>query len=140
MESNIMKNLMRNYFKYIGISNVIFYLLYFFYSSELNLSIRSIIFITISSIAMVIIPVLYLVIMTKKDKFKNIHMYLNILIVTICFDILLLSIDSRFGVLYLIKSIVLSIGVFTPIRLFISIVIAFTMNIIPQFKFKGVSN
>ncbi|MDU3803847.1 hypothetical protein [Paraclostridium bifermentans] len=140
MESNIMKNLMRNYFKYIGISNVIFYLLYFFYSSELNLSIRSIIFITISSIAMVIIPVLYLVIMTKKDKFKNIHMYLNILIVTICFDILLLSIDSRFGVLYLIKSIVLSIGVFTPIRLFISIVIAFTMNIIHQFKFKGVSN
>ena len=140
MERNIMKNLMRNYFKYIGISNVIFYLLYFFYSSELNLSIRSIIFITISSIAMVIIPVLYLVIMTKKGKFKNIHMYLNILIVTICFDILLLSIGSTFTFLYLIKSIVLSIGVFTPIRLFISIVIAFTMNIIPQFKFKGVSN
>lgn len=140
MERNIMKNLMQNYFKYIGISNVIFYALYFFYSNKLNLSVRNIIFIIISSIAMVIIPVLYLVIMSKKEKFKNIHMYLNILIVTTCFDILLLSIDSSFGVLYLIKSIVLSICVFTPIRLFISIVIAFTMNIMHQFKFKGVSN
>lgn len=140
MERNIMKNLMQNYFKYIGISNVIFYLLYFFYSSELNLSVRNIVFIIISSVAMVIIPVLYLVIMSKKEKFKNVHMYLNILIVTICFDILLLSIDSRFDVLYLIKSIVLSICVFTPIRLFISIVIAFTMNMINQFKFKGASN
>ncbi|MGG2467318.1 MAG: hypothetical protein ACRDC3_09920 [Paraclostridium dentum] len=140
MERNIMKNLMQNYFKHIGISNVIFYLLYFFYSSELNLSVRNIVFIIISSVAMVIIPVLYLVIMSKKEKFKNVHMYLNILIVTICFDILLLSIDSRFDVLYLIKSIVLSICVFTPIRLFISIVIAFTMNTINQFKFKDVSN
>lgn len=140
MERNIMKNLMQNYFKYIGISNVIFYTLYFFYSNKLNLSVRNIIFIIISSVAMVIIPVLYLVIMSKKEKFKNVHMHLNVLIVTICFDILLLSIDSRFGVLYLIKSIVLSIGVFTPIRLFISIVIAFTMNIIHKFKFKGVSN
>lgn len=140
MERNIMKNLMQNYFKHIGISNVIFYLLYFFYSSELNLSVRNIVFIIISSVAMVIIPVLYLVIMSKKEKFKNVHMYLNILIVTICFDILLLSIDSRFDVLYLIKSIVLSICVFTPIRLFISIVIAFTMNMINQFKFKGASN
>ncbi|WP_170074743.1 hypothetical protein [Paraclostridium dentum] len=78
--------------------------------------------------------------MSKKEKFKNVHMYLNILIVTTCFDILLLSIDSSFSVLYLIKSIVLSICVFTPIRLFISIVIAFTMNIIHKFKFKGVSN
>ncbi|WP_156344342.1 hypothetical protein [Paraclostridium bifermentans] len=78
--------------------------------------------------------------MSKKEKFKNVHMYLNILIVTTCFDILLLSIDSSFGVLYLIKSIGISICVFTPIRLFISIVIAFTMNIIHQFKFKGVSN
>lgn len=140
MESNIMKNLMRNYFKHIGISNIIFYLLYFFYSNKLNLSVRNIIFIIISSVAMVIIPVLYLVIMSKKEKFKNVHMYLNILIVTICFDILLLSIDSRFGVLYLIKSIVLSICVFTPIRLFISVVIAFIMNIIHPFKFKDVSN
>lgn len=140
MESNIMKNLMRNYFKYIGISNVIFYLLYFFYSSELNLSIRSIIFITISSIAMVIIPVLYLVIMTKKDKFKNIHMYLNILIVTICFDILLLSIGSFFSFLYLIKSILVSICIFTPIRLCISIVIDFISNIINYFILKDISN
>lgn len=140
MESSIMKNLMRNYFKYIGISNIIFYLLYFFYSTELNLNVRNIVFITISSVAMVIIPVLYLVIMTKKDKFKNIHMYLNILIVTTCFDILLLSIDSSFGVLYLIKSVLISICVFTPIRLSISIIIAFTMNIINQFKFKDVSN
>lgn len=140
MESNIMKNLMRNYFKYIGISNVIFYLLYFFYSSELNLSIRSIIFITISSIAMVIIPVLYLVIMTKKDKFKNIHMYLNILIVTICFDILLLSIGSFFSFLYLIKSILVSICIFTPIRLCISIVIDFIINTINYFILKDTSN
>lgn len=140
MESNIMKNLMRNYFKYIGISNVIFYLLYFFYSSELNLSIRSIIFITISSIAMVIIPVLYLVIMTKKDKFKNIHMYLNILIVTICFDILLLSIGSSFTFLYLIKSILVSICIFTPIRLCISIVIDFIIHTINYFILKDISN
>ena len=140
MGSNIMKNLMRNYFKYIGISNVIFYLLYFFYSSELNLSIRSIIFITISSIAMVIIPVLYLVIMTKKDKFKNIHMYLNILIVTICFDILLLSIGSTFTFLYLIKSILVSICIFTPIRLCISIVIDFIINTINYFILKDISN
>lgn len=140
MERNIMKNLMRNYFKYIGISNVIFYLLYFFYSSELNLSIRSIIFITISSIAMVIIPVLYLVIMTKKDKFKNVHMYLNILIVTICFDILLLSIGSSFTFLYLIKSILVSICIFTPIRLCISIVIDFIINTINYFILKDISN
>ncbi|WP_150885137.1 hypothetical protein [Paraclostridium bifermentans] len=59
MERNIMKNLMQNYFKYIGISNVIFYLLYFFYSSELNLSVRNIVFIIISSVAMVIIPSSY---------------------------------------------------------------------------------
>ena len=140
MKNNIMKKLMQNYFKHIGISNVIFYLLYFFYSSELNLSVRNIVFIIISSVAMVIIPVVYLAVMTKKEKFKNVHMYLNILIVTTCFDILLLSINSIFGILYLIKSIVLSIVVFTPIRLFISIIIAFTMNIIHQFKFKGVSN
>lgn len=140
MGSNIMKNLMRNYFKYIGISNVIFYLLYFFYSSELNLSIRSIIFITISSIAMVIIPVLYLVIMTKKGKFKNIHMYLNILIVTICFDILLLSIGSTFTFLYLIKSILVSICIFTSIRLCISIVIDFIINTINYFILKDISN
>ncbi|GIM33184.1 hypothetical protein NSA45_08700 [Paraclostridium bifermentans] len=139
MERNIMKNLMQNYFKYIGISNVIFYVLYLFYSNKLNLSVRNIIFIIISSVAMVIIPVLYLVIMSKKEKFKNIHMYLNILIVTTCFDILLLSIGSRFGVIYLIKSIVLSICVFTPIRLFISIIIGFTMNLINPFKFKDVS-
>lgn len=140
MKNNIMKNLMQNYFKHIGISNVIFYLLYFFYSSELNLSVRNIVFIIISSVAMVIIPVLYLAVMTKKEKFKNVHMYLNILIVTTCFDILLLSINSSFGILYLIKSIAVSICVFTPIRLFISIVIAFTMNMINQFKFKGASN
>lgn len=140
MERNVMKNLMQNYFKHIGISNVIFYALYFFYSNKLNLSARNIIFIIISSVAMVIIPVLYLVIMSKKEKFKNVHMYLNILIVTTCFDILLLSIDSSFGALYLIKSIVLSICVFTPIRLSISIIIAFIINIINQFKFKDVSN
>ncbi|UOW66623.1 hypothetical protein [Paraclostridium bifermentans] len=140
MERNIMKNLMQNYFKYIGISNVIFYALYFFYSNKLNLSVRSIIFITISSIAMVIIPVLYLVIMTKKDKFKNIHMYLNILIVTICFDILLLSIGSFFSFLYLIKSILVSICIFTPIRLCISIVIDFIINTINYFILKDTSN
>ena len=89
---------------------------------------------------MVIIPVLYLVIMTKKGKFKNIHMYLNILIVTICFDILLLSIGSTFTFLYLIKSILVSICIFTPIRLVISIMIGFTMNIINPFKVKDASN
>ncbi|WP_195335160.1 hypothetical protein [Paraclostridium bifermentans] len=140
MESNIMKNLIRNYFKHIVISNVIFYLLYFLYSSELNLSIRSIIFITIASIAMVIIPVLYLVIMSKKDKFKNIHMYLNILIVTICFDILLLSIGSSFTFLYLTKSILVSICICTPTRLCISIGIDFIINTINYFILKDISN
>ncbi|WP_419741504.1 hypothetical protein [Paraclostridium dentum] len=140
MKSSIIKNLMQNYFKHIGISNITFYLLYFLNLNNLDLSIRNIIFIIVSSLSMVLIPVLYLVIMTKKEKFKNVHMYLNILIVTTLFDILLLSTGYSFTFLYLIKSIVISICVFIPVRLVISIMIGFTMNIINQFKVKDASN
>lgn len=140
MKSNTIKKLMQNYFKYIGISNIIFYTLYFIYLKNLNLNVRNIIFIIIASLAMLIIPVFYLVIMTKKDKFKNVHMYLNILIVTICFDILLLSISNYFSIIYLVKSILISIFLFTPIRLCISIIIDFALNLRNIFKIKDVSN
>lgn len=140
MKNNIMDKLMQNYFKYIGVSNITFYLLYLLNSKTLSLNARNIIFIIIASLSMVMIPVLYLVIMTKREKFKNVYMYLNIIIVTTCFDILLLSISSEFSFTYLIKSILLSIFIFTPVRLGIAMIISFTRNIPKQLNFKNASN
>ena len=78
--------------------------------------------------------------MTKQEKLQNVHMYMNIIIVTMCFDILLLSIGRKFSLVYLIKSIVVSLFIFTPVRMAISTLIGFVMNIPKKLMFKNASN
>lgn len=140
MKNNILDKAMQIYFKYLSISNIIFYCIYLIFVKHSNLSIKNIIFIIISSISMIFIPVLYLVIKTKKEKLENTYMYMNIIIVTMCFDILLLSMERNFSFIYLIKSIVISLILFTPIRMFISASISFVMNRYKKVNLKNVSN
>jgi hypothetical protein len=140
MKNNMLDKIMQKYFKYLGISNFIFYSIYLINSKNSNLDIRDVIFTLISSTSMIIIPVLYLVIMTKKEKFKNTYIYLNIIIVTMCFDILLLSIGSEFSFIYVIKSGLISLVLFTPIRIVLSTLIAFVMRISKKINFEDVSN
>ena len=140
MKNNILDKVMQIYFKYLSISNIIFYSIYLIFVKHSNLSIKNIIFIIISSISMIFIPVLYLVIKTKKEKLENTYMYMNIIIVTMCFDILLLSMERNFSFIYLLKSIVISLILFTPIRIVISASISFVMNRYKKVNLKNVSN
>ncbi len=140
MKNNILDKAMQIYFKYLSISNIIFYSIYLIFVKHSNLSIKNIIFIIISSISMIFIPVLYLVIKTKKEKLENTYMYMNIIIVTMCFDILLLSMERNFSFIYLIKSIVISLILFTPIRMVISASISFVMNRYKKVNLKNASN
>lgn len=140
MKNNIIDKIMQIYFKYLGISNIVLYTIYLTNSKEAALGVREIIFIIISSISMILIPVLYLVIMTKQEKLKNIHMYLNIIIVTICFDILLVSLGREFSFMYLIKSIIVSLVLFTPIRIIISLVFGVIINMSRKVILKNISN
>ena len=140
MKNNILDKAMQIYFKYLSISNIIFYSIYLIFVKHSNLSIKNIIFIIISSISMIFIPVLYLVIKTKKEKLENTYMYMNIIIVTMCFDILLLSMERNFSFIYLIKSIVISLILFTPIRMVISASISFVINRYKKVNLKNVSN
>ncbi|SCI76049.1 Uncharacterised protein [uncultured Clostridium sp.] len=140
MKNNILDKVMQIYFKYLSISNIIFYSIYLIFVKHSNLSIKNIIFIIISSISMIFIPVLYLVIKTKKEKLENTYMYMNIIIVTMCFDILLLSMERNFSFIYLLKSIVISLILFTPIRMVISASISFVMNRYKKANLKNVSN
>ncbi|MBC8630833.1 hypothetical protein H8697_03800 [[Eubacterium] tenue] len=140
MKNNILDKAMQIYFKYLSISNIIFYSIYLIFVKHSNLSIKNIIFIIISSISMIFIPVLYLVIKTKKEKLENTYMYMNIIIVTMCFDILLLSMERNFSFIYLIKSIVISLILFTPIRMVISASISFVMNRYKKVNLKNTSN
>ncbi|MGL5756537.1 MAG: hypothetical protein ACRCYC_14490 [Paraclostridium sp.] len=140
MKNNIMDKLMKSYFKYLGIANILFYSIYLINSKNSALGVRDIVFMIIASISMVLIPVLYLVIMTKQEKLENVHMYMNIIIVTMCFDILLLSIGSEFSFIYLIKSIVISLFIFTPARMAISTLIGIILNIPKKLMFKNTSN
>lgn len=140
MKNNVMDKLMQSYFKYLGIANIIFYSIYLINSKNSALGVRDIVFIIIASISMVLIPVLYLVIMTKQEKLQNVHMYMNIIIVTMYFDILLLSIGRKFSFIYLIKSIVVSLVIFTPVRMAISTLIGIIINIPKKLMFKNASN
>lgn len=140
MKNNILNKVMQIYFKYLSISNIIFYSMYIIFVKHSNLSFKNIIFIMISSISMIFIPILYLVIKTKKEKLENTYMYMNIIIVTMCFDILLLSMERNFSFIYLIKSIVISLILFTPIRITISSLINFVMNRYKKLNFKNASN
>ena len=140
MKNNILDKAMQIYFKYLSTSNIIFYSMYLIFVKHSNLSIKNIMFIIISSISMIVIPVLYLVIKTKKEKLENTYMYMNIIIVTMCFDILLLSIERNFSFIYLIKSILVSLTLFTPIRMIVSILISFVMNRYKKVNLKNVSN
>lgn len=140
MKNNILNKVMQIYFKYLSISNIIFYSMYIIFVKHSNLSFKNIIFIMISSISMIFIPILYLVIKTKKEKLKNTYMYMNIIIVTMCFDILLLSMERNFSFIYLVKSIVISLILFTPIRITISSLINFVMNRYKKLNFKNASN
>lgn len=140
MKNNILDKAMQIYFKYLSISNIIFYCIYLIFVKHSNLSIKNIIFIIISSISMIFIPVLYLVIKTKKEKLENTYMYMNIIIVTMCFDILLLSMERNFSFIYLLKSIVISLILFTPTRMVISASISFVMNRYKKVNLKNVSN
>ncbi|GAA0863718.1 hypothetical protein [Paraclostridium tenue] len=140
MKNNILNKVMQIYFKYLSISNIIFYSMYIIFVKHSNLSFKNIIFIMISSISMIFIPILYLVIKTKKEKLKNTYMYMNIIIVTMCFDILLLSMERNFSFIYLVKSIVISLILFTPIRITISSLINFVMNRCKKLNFKNASN
>lgn len=140
MKNNILDKVMQIYFKYLSISNIIFYSIYLIFVKHSNLSIKNIIFIIISSISMIFIPVLYLVIKTKKEKLENTYMYMNIIIVTMCFDILLLSMERNFSFIYLLKSIVISLILFTPTRMVISASISFVMNRYKKVNLKNVSN
>ncbi|CEN82096.1 hypothetical protein [Paraclostridium sordellii] len=140
MKNNIMDKVMQSYFKYLGIANIIFYCIYLINSKNSALGLRDVIFMIIASVSMVLIPVLYLVIMTKQEKLQNVYMYMNIIIVTMCFDILLLSIGRKFSLVYLIKSIVVSLFIFTPARMAISTLIGFVMNIPKKLMFKNASN
>ena len=140
MRNNIFYKTIQSYFKYLGIANLIFYTVYLINYKTSPIGARDIIFTLIASMSMVIIPVLYLVIMTKKEKLKNTYMYMNIIIVTMCFDILLLSIGREFSFIYLVKSIGISLILFTPIRIFISIIIDVVMNLPKKIIFKNVSN
>ena len=89
---------------------------------------------------MIFIPVLYLVIKTKKEKLENTYMYMNIIIVTMCFDILLLSMERNFSFIYLLKSIVISLILFTPTRMVISASVSFVINRYKKVNLKNVSN
>lgn len=140
MKNNILDKVMQIYFKYLSISNIIFYCIYLIFVKHSNLSIKNIIFIIISSISMIFIPVLYLVIKTKKEKLENTYMYMNIIIVTMCFDILLLSMERNFSFIYLLKSIVISLILFTPTRMVISASISFVMNRYKKVNLKNASN
>lgn len=140
MKNNILNKVMQIYFKYLSISNIIFYSMYIIFVKHSNLSFKNIIFIMISSISMIFIPILYLVIKTKKEKLENTYMYMNIIIVTMCFDILLLSMERNFSFIYLVKSIVISLILFTPIRIIISSLINFVMNRYKKLNFKNASN
>lgn len=140
MKNNILDKVMQIYFKYLSISNIIFYCIYLIFVKHSNLSIKNIIFIIISSISMIFIPVLYLVIKTKKEKLENTYMYMNIIIVTMCFDILLLSMERNFSFIYLLKSIVISLILFTPTRMVISASISFVINRYKKVNLKNVSN
>ena len=140
MKNNILDKVMQIYFKYLSISNIIFYCIYLIFVKHSNLSIKNIIFIIISSISMIFIPVLYLVIKTKKEKLENTYMYMNIIIVTMCFDILLLSMERNFSFIYLLKSIVISLILFTPTRMVISASISFIINRYKKVNLKNVSN
>ena len=140
MKNNILDKAMQIYFKYLSISNIIFYSIYLIFVKHSNLSIKNIIFIIISSISMIFIPVLYLVIKTKKEKLENTYMYMNIIIVTMCFDILLLSMERNFSFIYLLKSIVISLILFTPTRMVISASISFVINRYKKVNLKNVSN
>lgn len=140
MKNNFIDKAMQIYFKYIGISNIILYTIYFIKENENTIGLREIIFITIASISMVLIPILYLVIMTKRENLQNIQMHLNIIITTICFDILLLSLGSEFSFTYLIKSIVVSMILLTPIRIFISSIISFIISIPKKLLLNNTSN
>ncbi len=140
MKNNILDKVMQIYFKYLSISNIIFYCIYLIFVKNSNLSIKNIIFIIISSISMIFIPVLYLVIKTKKEKLENTYMYMNIIIVTMCFDILLLSMERNFSFIYLLKSIVISLILFTPTRMVISASISFVINRYKKVNLKNVSN
>ena len=140
MKNNILDKAMQIYFKYLSTSNIIFYFIYLIFVKHSNLSIKNIMFIIISSISMIVIPVLYLVIKTKKEKLENTYMYMNIIIVTMCFDILLLSIERNFSFIYLIKSILVSLILFTPIRMIVSILISFVMNRYKKVNLKNISN
>lgn len=140
MKNNILDKAMQIYFKYLSISNIIFYCIYLIFAKHSNLSIKNIIFIIISSISMIFIPVLYLVIKTKKEKLENTYMYMNIIIVTMCFDILLLSMERNFSFIYLLKSIVISLILFTPTRMVISASISFVINRYKKVNLKNVSN
>ncbi|MBC6003334.1 hypothetical protein ACQQ2T_09005 [Paraclostridium tenue] len=140
MKNNILDKAMQIYFKYLSISNIIFYCIYLIFVKHSNLSIKNIIFIIISSISMIFIPVLYLVIKTKKEKLENTYMYMNIIIVTMCFDILLLSMERNFSFIYLLKSIVISLILFTPTRMVISASISFVINRYKKVNLKNVSN
>lgn len=140
MKNNILDKAMQIYFKYLSISNIIFYCIYLIFVKHSNLSIKNIIFIIISSISMIFIPVLYLVIKTKKEKLENTYMYMNIIIVTMCFDILLLSMERNFSFIYLLKSILISLILFTPTRMVISASISFVMNRYKKVNLENVSN
>ncbi len=140
MKNNILDKVMQIYFKYLSISNITFYSIYLIFVKHSNLSIKNIIFIIISSISMIFIPVLYLVIKTKKEKLENTYMYMNIIIVTMCFDILLLSMERNFSFIYLLKSILISLILFTPIRMVISASISFVINRYKKVNLKNVSN
>lgn len=140
MKNNIVDKVMQVYFKYLGIANIIFYIVYLVNYRDTSIGAREVIFTIIASMSMVLVPVLYLVIMTKKGKSQNIHIYLNIITITMCFDILLLSLGSKFSFIYLIKSILASIIIFTPIRIIMSSIMSLIISIPKKLITKNVSN
>lgn len=140
MKNNIVDKIMQVYFKYLGIANIIFYMVYLVNYRDTSIGAREVIFTLISSMSMVLVPVLYLVIMTKKGKTQNIHIYLNIIIITMCFDILLLSLGREFSFIYLIKSMVVSIIIFTPIRIIMSSIMSFIIITPKKLIMKNISN
>lgn len=126
---NTLKKSIQVYFKYLGIANIIFYYIYLQFIKENAIGLSDFIFILISSSSMIIIPVIYLAIMSNQNKLNNLNLSVNILLITTCFDILLLSISNTFSFSYLMKSFILSIIIFTPTRLILSMILdLFTKN------------
>lgn len=137
---NTLKKSIHIYFKYLGIANVIFYYVYLQTIKGSAMGLSDFIFILISSASMIIIPVVYMAIMSNQNKLKSLNLSINILLITICFDILLLSIINAFSFGYLIKSFILSITMFTTTRFIISIILDLCMKSFKRIFLSKISN